>query len=78
MYKILNVLMDGIWFPVPDFASSRATKMRCENLPTFVCIDTRFIGGRTEEEWINEYKTENRCNDCDLKFFPVIPYEDKR
>lgn len=71
MYKILHVLIEGIWLPVPDFASSGLTKMRCENLPTFVCIHTRAIGGRTEEEWINEYKTQNNCHDCDLKFLPV-------
>lgn len=71
MYKILHMLGDGIWFAVPDFATSRTTKMRNENLPTFVCIHTRYMGDRTEEEWINEYKTQNNCHDCDLKFLPM-------
>ena len=71
MYKILHAEMDGVWIALPDFVTSRATKMRCEELPVFVCIHTRYMGDRTEEEWINEYKTKNNCHDYDLKFFPI-------
>lgn len=64
MYKILLVKLGHDWIEVEHGVGSLSSK---------VVINTKKMGGLTEEEWIKKYREEQKVSDfTKLKFVPLI------
>lgn len=61
--KMLCVLVQGLWIPVLHEIPECPT-------PIHIVVHPNKLGGLTEEEWLEAYRTKNKVTN-ELQFFPL-------
>lgn len=63
MHKMLYIKTQDIWMPQLVHGNTP--------LPTYIVVNTRYMGDMTEEQWIEEYRKQNNCtNDLEFREMP--------